>query len=72
MLMKEMLDNVFKYHAPTPEDVVHYEALRAAAKQFAATVFEHSPTCADQSVAIRKIREALHIANAAVALKGEV
>ncbi len=66
------LDNIFKYHAPKPEQLPIYEELRAAAKDFAATVQRLVPDCADRTAAIRKIREAVMTANAAVALEGKL
>ncbi len=63
------LDRLFAYHAPTDEQVPRYTAINEAAKQFAIVVLENTPTCADQSAAIRLIREARMTANAAVALE---
>ena len=64
------LDNIFKYHPPTADDTVAYEKLRNSAKQFAQAIIELTPTCPDQTAAIRKVREAVMTANAAIALKG--
>ena len=47
---RAMLDDVFGYHAPEPEQVQDYAALRAGAKEFARIVLQHAPKCADQSV----------------------
>ena len=66
------LENIFTYHAPDKKDLEDYRAIREAAKVFAATILEHSPKCDDQSVAIRKVREAVMSANASIALKGSV
>lgn len=66
------LDNIFTYHAATPEQVSQYQFIRDAAKHFASVVIENSPKCADQTVAIRHIREAAMIANAAIALDGKL
>lgn len=66
------LDNIFTYHAPTPEEVEQYQKIRDAAKEFAQVVVDNSPASADQSVAIRKIRESVMIANAAIALGGKL
>ena len=64
------LDTLFKHHPPTREAGAHHDAIRVAAKVFAATVLEHTPPSADQTAAIRKIREAVFTANAAIALDG--
>lgn len=60
-------DNVFAYHPPTPEQVGKYEALRAAAKEFALLVDEHCPSSSERSTALAKIREAVMWANASIA-----
>lgn len=64
------VEHVFKYHAPTPEQVVQYGAIREAAKHLAATILANSPPSADQSAALRHLREAVMTANAAIALGG--
>ena len=64
------LDHIFKYHSPTPEQLPKYEAIRAAAKVFAAVVIENTPRSADQTAAIRLLREAVMTANASIALGG--
>lgn len=66
------LDNIFQYHAATPEQVNQYQLIRDAAKYFASVVIENSPKCVDQTVAIRHIREAVMITNAAIALDGNL
>lgn len=66
------LENIFKYHAPTADDPAKYEAIRAAGKALAYAIVENTPKCADQTAAIRKVREAVMTANSAVALKGTV
>jgi hypothetical protein len=68
-LTEEHLEHIFTYH-DDPAAVVHYEAIRRAALAFARVVAAHTPYSADQATAIRKIREAVMTANAAVALKG--
>lgn len=65
--MGSEIDNWFKYHAPTPEQVERYTALRESAKQFAECIERNAPKCADRSAAIRKVREAVMTANAAIA-----
>jgi hypothetical protein len=66
------LNDVFSYHAPQGDDLEKYAKLRAAAKQFAEVILANTPRCADQTAAVRKVREAVMTANAAVALKGKV
>lgn len=67
MITTADIDNWFRYHPPTPSQRERYEALRDAAKTFAQQVLVLTPAGADQSAAIRKIREAVMTANAAIA-----
>lgn len=64
------LDDLFTYHAPSADQMKNYAEIRAAAKEFARVILFNSVPCADQTAAIRKIREAVMTANAAVALGG--
>lgn len=61
------LDNLFTYHPPTPAQQEYYEKIRAVGKEFARTILACTPACADQTAAIRKVREAVMTANAAIA-----
>jgi hypothetical protein len=65
------LDDIFSYHAPTGEQPAQYEAIRAAAKVFAKVLVANTPPSADQTAAIRKLRESVMTANAAIALHGQ-
>lgn len=66
---EEHLDEVFRYHPPTPDQQERYVRLREAAKSFAEVIADCCPPCADRSAALRKIRETVMTANAAVALE---
>jgi len=66
-LSDEDLDNFFTYHAPTAEQKDSYEVIRYAAKILATTIRDNCPVNADTSMAIRKVREAVMTANAAIA-----
>jgi len=61
------LDVLFTYHPPTPDQIARYNKLRLAARDFAVVILEETPKSADQSAAIRKVREAVMTANAAIA-----
>ena len=63
------IDNTFSYHAPSGDQPARYEAIRAAAKAFALVLVQNTPKCADQTAAIRKLRESVMTANAAIALE---
>jgi hypothetical protein len=64
------LDNWFTYHQPTPEQQRQYLAIREAGKTFAAVILAQTPSCPDQTVAIRKVREAVMVANQSIACGG--
>jgi hypothetical protein len=67
----EDIDHMFKYHPPKPDQVGRYEELREEARKFAQTILRLTPGCPDQTVAIRKVREAVMTANDAIALEKE-
>ena len=69
MVSNADVTNWFMYHAPKPEDVEQYKAIRASAKILAEVILLNTPACADQTAAIRKVREAVMTANAAIACK---
>lgn len=71
MITKAMLDNWFTHHPPGEEDIEAYQEIRDAAKTFAQVIVKNTPACADQTVAIRKIRETIFVANAARACHQE-
>lgn len=64
----ENIDGVFTFHPATAEQEVGYLEIRSSAKRLVASILRHAPECADQSAAIRKVREAVMTANAAIAL----
>ena len=67
-ITREHLDNWFTYHPPKSDaEVAAYETLRQAGRTFAEVLIEHTPPGADQNAAIRKVREAVMTANAAIA-----
>jgi hypothetical protein len=68
----EALRDIFTYHPPVMDDPKKYERIRAAALAFAQVIVDNTPKCADQSTAVRHVRDAVMTANAAVALKGAV
>lgn len=70
-ITKEKLDNWFTYHAPTSK---HQEALievRSKAREFAQVIVENSLPGADQTAALRKLRECVMTVNASIVLDGE-
>lgn len=65
---EENLHDIFTFHAPLPPQIKSYAEIRNAAEDFARVILENCPDCADRSVAIRKIRETVMVANASIAL----
>jgi hypothetical protein len=65
----EDVTHMFTYHPPKEEQIPKYTELRKEAEKFAQTILRLTPSCPDQTVAIRKVREAVMVANAAIALE---
>ena len=63
---------LFAHHTLTPEEIVASNEIRDMAEAFAMTILTYTPKCADQTTAVRKIREAVWCANAAIALGGAI
>ena len=61
------LDNWFTYHPPTGPQQTKYLLIRQAARDFAGLLVQNTPQGADQSAAIRKLRECVMTANQAIA-----
>jgi hypothetical protein len=64
------LENWVSYYVPQAGQAEEFEAIRAASTAFAQVVCDYTPPSAAQTVALRKIREAVYTANAAMA-RGE-
>jgi hypothetical protein len=62
------LDNIFSCHAPKDGQQNRYVAIRDAGRHLAQVILNSTPKCSDQSAAIRKVREAVMTANAAIAI----
>lgn len=69
MTAEEIIDDLFTYHAPTPEQAQKYERINAAMKAAALVVHNECPPSADRGAAIRLLREARMTANASIATK---
>lgn len=67
------LDNInhwFTFHPPEGSQLTQYQRIREAGMILARIIVENTPPSADQTAAIRKVREAVMTANAAIACKG--
>ena len=69
MITREDVDRMFTYHPPKGDQTERYESLRHAARLLGMTIIELTPPSADQTAAIRKLRECVMTANAAIALE---
>jgi len=66
----ERIDIAFTYQRPDDDRFRQYAVVRAAGKTLALAILNAAPKCADRTDAIRKVREAVMTANAAIALEG--
>lgn len=67
----DVIADIFTYHAPSPDQLPKYEAIRTAAREFAQVLISNTPASADQTAAIRLLREAVMTANQAIATGGK-
>lgn len=67
---EEIIADLFTYHPPTPTANQSYETIRDAARHLALVIWKNCPYGADRTAAIRKLRETVMTANAAIALNG--
>lgn len=65
--LEGQLEHFFTYHPPKEDQPERYKQLRQAGLEFAKKIIGLTPHCPDQTAAIRKIREAVMTANAAIA-----
>ncbi|MGH8136489.1 MAG: DUF7681 family protein [Steroidobacteraceae bacterium] len=71
MITEQDIEHWFTYRVPEQEDAPKLLAIRDAGKAFALTVLRNTTPSADQTTAIRKIREAVMTANAGIVLRGK-
>ena len=71
-LPQAALDKWFTHHPPSNKmEIERYERIRAAGKTFAEVIMAETPGCADQTEAVRCVREAVMWANASIACYGD-
>jgi len=58
----------FTYHSPKDDQPMRYGIIRDLAKDLAVTICFNVPPCADRTAALRKLRECVMTANAAIAI----
>jgi hypothetical protein len=69
MITPEQVDQWFTYHPPSADQAERYQRIRTAARMFAVHLVECTPPGADQTAALRKLRECVMTANASIALE---
>lgn len=67
MILDEQLESWFTYHPPSPKQQGSYVLIRQAALKLARVIRDETPAGADQTAALRKLRETVMTANAAIA-----
>ena len=65
----EEVDEQLSYHTMSASQLARSQEIRMAAKYFATAIINNTKSSADQSAAIRHVRDALMTANAAIALE---
>lgn len=70
--LEEQIEEMFTYHSPTGDQPTRYSVIRQEAAALARVIVKNTPAGADQTAAIRKLREAVMTANAAIALEGKL
>jgi hypothetical protein len=65
-----VIEQLFTYRPANPSTGPKYEAIREAAKYFAKVLLANVPAGSDRASAILRLREAVMIANAGIALDG--
>lgn len=66
------LEEVFTYQEADENQIASMQRIRQSAFDLADAIVNECPSCADRTTAIRKVREAVMTANAAIVLKGMV
>lgn len=63
----EEIERCFTYHAPTPDMLPKFQAIRDKAKELAYLIAQHVPDGKEQTIAINNIEAASMWANAGIA-----
>lgn len=72
MVNIENVHDVVSYHAPDEAELSRIANIREGTEDFIKCILANSPSCADQSAAIRLVREAMMTTNAAIVLRGAI
>jgi len=63
----ETIGKFFSYHPATEDQKQQYDKINQAAHNLAVVILENTPSCADQTSAVRKVIEAKEAANRSIA-----
>ena len=69
-MMHEDLDDLFRQHAVTPQQAVDMSRVREGCRALAELIWNSVPPCGERISAVRKIQEAMMMANAGIAIHG--
>lgn len=67
MITEENIENWFTHHPRTAEQRGHHAALHDCVRNTAMAILNHTPPCAEQTLAIRKLQESMMWADTAIA-----
>lgn len=71
MITLDNVDLVFEQRPPkTALDASDMDEVRCCASEFVKVILRHVPNCGDRAAAILHVRQAVFLANAAIALEG--
>lgn len=69
----DAIEEAFKYHPPKNDETVEMHSLvRQHSVEHAVWLFDNLPYCDERKEAVKKVREAMYWANAAIAIHGVV
>jgi hypothetical protein len=71
MATQEEINNWFGYHSPTGDQAERYNFLTKQFRQLAMDIVRNTPSCADQTAALRKLRETSMAVNQTIACNEE-
>jgi len=67
--IESQIENWFTHHAPKGDQPQRYQAIRDKAKELALVIAANTRPSADQTAALRKLRECVMTSNSSIALE---
>lgn len=68
--VNDLIEYLFTYHAPTPDQVEKLKVVREAAKALAVVIDASCPPSADRTAAMRDLQTVVNTANRSIVLEG--